>query len=139
MKVKYVNQPKKPDGKFGNIKMETGETFFVNVGRLNLYRAGMEIEPPSKSEKWGDNVVQVIPANYDPTGGSAPNAPPPLNPSYNQQPAPTLPPRTNGSLSKEGEMFVMGVVGRAMGSGKFDITDIDLLTKAAIQAWRGNV
>lgn len=135
MKVKYVNQPKKPDGKFGNIKMETGETFFVNVGRLNLYRTGMEIEPPSKSEKWGDNVVQVIPANYDPTGGSAPNAPPPpLNGSYNQTPA-----RSNGALGKEGEMFVMGVVGRAMGSGKFDTTDVDVLTKAAVQAWRNNV
>jgi hypothetical protein len=138
MKVKYVNQPKKPDGKFGNIKMESGETFFVNVGRLNLYRTGMEIEPPSKSEKWGDNVVQVIPANYDPTGGSAPNTPPPLNGSYNQTPAPP-PQRTNGTLGKEGEMFVMGVVGRAMGSGKFDITDVDVLTKAAVQAWRNNV
>jgi hypothetical protein len=139
MKVKYVNQPKKPDGKFGNIKMETGETFFVNVGRLNLYRTGMEIEPPSKSEKWGDNVVQVIPANYDPTGGSAPNTPPPLSPSYNQASAPPPAQRTSGALGKEGEMFVMGVVGRAMGSGSFGVTDIDVLTKAAVQAWRNNV
>jgi hypothetical protein len=33
----------------------------------------------------------------------------------------------------------MGVVGRAMGSGKFDPTDVDVLTKAAVQAWRNNV
>ena len=143
MKIKYVNSPKKPDGKFGNIKMETGETFFVTVGNLNRFAVGMEIEPPSKSEKWGDNVVQIIPAHYDPRANSntpqqqAQAAPPPLNPSYST-PAPSAP-RTNGALGKEGEMFVMGVVGRAMGSGKFDVTDIDLLTKAAVAAWRGNV
>ena len=144
MKIKYVNQPKKPEGKFGNIKMETGETFFVTVGNLNRYSVGMEIEPPSKSEKWGDNVVQVIPAHYNPSANANQSAapvptpaPPPLNPSY-AQPAPSAP-RTNGARGKEGEMFVMGVVGRAMGSGKFEVTDIDLLTKAAIAAWRGNV
>ena len=38
--------------------------------------------------------------------------------------------------TKSEEMFVMGVVGRAMGSAKFEITDIPLLAKAATQAWR---
>lgn len=135
MRVKYVNNPKKPEGKFGNIKMESGETFFVTVGNLNRYRVGMEIEPPSKSEKWGDSVVQVIPANYDPSGSAAPTTPPHQPANAAQPPMP----RTNGALGKEGEMFVMGVVGRAMGSGKFDVTDVDLLTKAAVAAWRGNV
>jgi len=138
MKVKYVNQPKKPDGKFGNIRSDDGETYFVNVGCLNKYRVGMEIEPPFDNKKWGQDVVKVIPPHYDPSAGGAPPQPPPLNGSYNQTPAPP-PARTNGALGKEGEMFVMGVVGRAMGSGKFDPTDVDVLTKAAVQAWRNNV
>ena len=29
MKIKYVNQPKKPGGKFGNIKFDNGDTMFV--------------------------------------------------------------------------------------------------------------
>lgn len=37
--------------------------------------------------------------------------------------------------TKSLEMFVMGVVGRAMGSGKFDTQDIPLLTAAAVEAW----
>lgn len=34
------------------------------------------------------------------------------------------------------EIFVTGVVGRAMGSGKFGVEDIEGLTKAAMNAWR---
>lgn len=144
MKIKYVNAPKKEGGKFGNIKMESGETFFVNVGRLNLYRTGMEIEPPSKSEKWGDNVVQVIPANYDPTGGSAPNAAPPLNPAYNQEPAP--PPvgwqrpsapvsNGNGGCSpKDVQITAIALMKSYIETGKFGLTDLPVLEAACIPA-----
>lgn len=126
MKVKYVNQPKKPDGKFGNIKMETGETFFVNVGRLNLYKAGMEIEPPSKSEKWGDNVVQVIPANYDPTGGTAPNTPAP-------QPTPSRP-AGNGYAKNDVQIAAMALMKSFIETGQFGLTDLPTLEAACIPA-----
>lgn len=34
------------------------------------------------------------------------------------------------------EIFITGIVGRAMGSGQFDIEDISALTLAAANAWR---
>jgi hypothetical protein len=34
-------------------------------------------------------------------------------------------------------MFIMGVVGRAMGSGQFSANDIILLTREAAAAWKG--
>jgi hypothetical protein len=40
---------------------------------------------------------------------------------------------------KDTLIFVTGVVGRAMGSGSFGVTDIDLLTKAALAAYRTNL
>jgi hypothetical protein len=128
MKIKYVNAPKREGGKFGNIKMETGETFFVTAGNLNRFKVGMEIEPPSKAEKWGDNVVQVIPAHYDPAANT--NAAPASTP-----PAPGHNSRQSGSVDKDAMIFVTGIVGRAMGSGKFDTQDIPLLSKAAVAAW----
>lgn len=127
MKIKYVNAPKREGGKFGNIKMETGETFFVTAGNLNRFKVGMEIEPPSKAEKWGDNVVQVIPAHYDPAANTNTASPP--------APGPAAPPRPSGSVDKDAMIFVTGIVGRAMGSGKFDTQDIPLLSKAAVAAW----
>ncbi len=132
MKIKYVNAPKKEGGKFGNIKMETGETFFVTAGNLNRFKTGMEIEPPYKAEKWGENVVNVIPPHYDPAANANANA--------NAAPAPTPPAgggnsRPNNHVDKDAMIFVTGIVGRAMGSGKFDTQDIPLLSKAAVAAW----
>jgi hypothetical protein len=128
MKIKYVNAPKKEGGKFGNIKMETGETFFVTAGNLNRFKTGMEIEPPYKAEKWGENVVNVIPPHYDPAANAntAPTPAPPA-PGHNS--------RQNNFDSKDAMIFVTGIVGRSMGSGKFDTQDIPLLSKAALAAW----
>ncbi len=64
-----------------------------------------------------------------------------------QQPAPQVvqPPRQvappppqqqpHGLRTQSKEMFIMGCVGRAMGSGQFGVTDIYALTLAASQAW----
>lgn len=149
MRIKYVNQPKpRADGKppkFGNIAMETGEKFFVNVGLLNLYQPGMEINPPSTTETWGTSVVQVIPAHWSPTmngGAQAPTqnpgptyAPPASQP---QHPPPTAPQPGSNSASMPMEMsiFITGIVGRAMGGGNYGVTDIKALTLGALEAWR---
>lgn len=126
MKIKYVNKPKNPDGKFGNIKGDDGDTYFVNVACLGKYSVGMEIDPPFENQKWGQNVVKVIPPHFDPANGNAPPA----------AQAPQRAPQTNSNgQTKDAAMFVMGVVGRAMGSGKFDTQDIPLLAKAAAAAW----
>ena len=39
-------------------------------------------------------------------------------------------------VEKDEHIFVTGIVGRAMGSGKFGVTDIALLTKAAAAAYK---
>jgi len=75
----------------------------------------------------------VSPLNHEQLHVQDRNAPKPQlgNPAY-----PT--PRTNGNGNgdtKSKEMFVMGCVGRALGSGQFGAQDISLLTKAAAQAW----
>ncbi len=45
------------------------------------------------------------------------------------------PSRSNGHDTKSKEMAVMGIVGRAMGSGQFNAGDVKLLMAAAAQAW----
>lgn len=47
-----------------------------------------------------------------------------------------VPTRSNGNgHTQSREMFIMGCVGRAMGSGQFNATDIKVLTLAAAEAW----
>lgn len=41
-------------------------------------------------------------------------------------------------LRVDASMFVTGVVTRAMGSGKFGVSDINTLTRAAVQAYQEN-
>lgn len=60
-------------------------------------------------------------------------APPPI---YTPAPAPiAAPPAAVSEEQRQENMFVMGVVGRAMGSGSFSSNDVLLLTHAAVQAW----
>ena len=47
--------------------------------------------------------------------------------------------QTSGSVRFGLLRIVTGVVGRAMGSGQFGVTDVDLLTKAAIAAYKDNL
>lgn len=59
------------------------------------------------------------------------------SPSY---PAPSPAPYQNGNgngrgLTQAKEIFITGIVGRAMGSGQFTSTDIKLLALAAADAW----
>lgn len=71
-------------------------------------------------------VGQVIPAQTMPQ--QSVTIPP--------NPVPQLPIPQPQDLQSE-NIFITGVVGRAMGSGSFTIMDIPLLTKAARAAWRG--
>mgnify|MGYP006409510205 CR=1 FL=1 len=43
--------------------------------------------------------------------------------------------RVSEQISQQKGMFIMGVVGRSMGSGQFAASDIDDLTKKAAKAW----
>lgn len=89
----------------------------------------------------GKTPAQPLPQVMQPQNGAP--QPIPQNGAPAQQPAPQQPapqqqapaPRPNGD--KERGMFIMGVVGRAMGSGQFSVNDVKLLTLAARDAWDG--
>lgn len=49
---------------------------------------------------------------------------------------PAASPQNVPQSDKEEGMFIMGVVGRAMSSGKFGVSDIESLTRMAAKAWR---
>lgn len=109
--VDYVNQPK--EGKrFGSIKCK--ELGYVSVKPADLGqfqpKSSYQIEYTTSEQGYHNFVRIVAKAN-----GHAPNGAPNME---------------NSRL-----MFIMGVVGRAMGSGKFEIADIHRLTGAAASAW----
>lgn len=127
MKIKYVNKPKKPDGKFGNIKGDDGETYFVNVGCLGKYQVGMEITPPFENKKWGQDVVKVIPPHFDPSANS--NAPEPDRPAGNSA-------RLSPSPDKDVLITATALMKSYIETGKFGLTDLDTLMKACVPAAR---
>lgn len=134
LNIQYVNEAK-PDKKYGTIKTREGESYALPAGMSGVFQPNTTVEVPTQDQKWGDKVVHVIMGR--PANG---NAPPP-------QPTPPPVTQTNGHATgtarmsdpKDTLIFVTGIVGRAMGSGQFGITDIDLLTKAALAAYRANL
>lgn len=138
VQVQYVNQPKKVGGKYGNIKDGQGRVFWVPAQHLGAFAPGATMDIGYDMQTWGQNNVAVVsqangmPLGHSPQAGQAAQA-------IVQRVTPQMPDGQRLGQhddSKEEGMFVMGVVGRAMGSGQFAVTDIELLTKAAVQAWR---
>ena len=119
--VKFAN-PAQEGKKFGSIVDTAGNRFPCPAAIVSQFQKGQTYEVALKTETWGGNQVQVI--GGAPSNGNAVPA------SSNRPPA-----TTGNGQTKDAAMFVMGVVGRAMGSGKFDTQDIPLLAKAAAAAW----
>jgi hypothetical protein len=113
--IKFVNQPKEGK-KFGSINTEEMGFFGVKPGDLGQFTKGQkyEIEYTQRGE-YKDFVRVISPTSGAPIGHNRPNG--------------------NGGDAKSREMFIMGVVGRAMGSGKFGIDEVGLLTAKAAAAW----
>ena len=138
--IEYVNQPKKQGGKYGNLNVgRDREPIFVPVDELRFYQKGAATVEYDL-QTWGDKQVMVATRNLTdwqaPPQGGAPAAPAPAYPG--NQPAPP-PAGHNGAPAgdaKEKGMFVMGVVGRAMGSGKYQPQDIPLLVEYALEGWQ---
>ncbi len=116
--IKYVN-PAKEGKKYGSIKDAAGNTYWVPKEMIAGFTAGSTVDVPLSQQTWGSNVVQVV--------------------SGHANPAPVASPNPGGATTiderKEATIFVTGIVGRAIGSGKFDTQDIPLLAKAALAAW----
>lgn len=134
LNIQYVNEAK-PDKKYGTIKTRDGESYALPAGMSGVFQPNTTVEVPTQDQKWGDKVVHVIMGR--PANANTPPAVPAQQPS--PQPAPTGHGTARQTDPKDMLIFVTGVVGRAMGSGNFGVTDIDLLTKAALSAYRGNL
>lgn len=144
--------PMTADAKSGGLKATDGNIYKFLAWQAKFIRQGETIEVPiSESEfngkiyKWfaktwpSKDQQQAARQATSPPQQPAPQQPGPPNippTGYVPQTRPATPPPSNGNgQTKDAAMFVMGVVGRAMGSGKFDTQDIPLLARAAAQAW----
>lgn len=76
-----------------------------------------------KEARMVDMVHTMGNGQQHPQGDPSP-APPPHGSNHGPKPH-----------TQEKGMFIMGVVGRAMGSGQFSATDVKLLALAAADAW----
>lgn len=129
--LRYVNQPKNPAGKMGSVVDGAGVRYMVPVENLGKFAVGGTYEVAVAQEVWkpGEPALMVI-RGVPASAGSAPSA------------APATPTHASGHVNgaKIGEsaarqIFVTGIVGRAMGSGKFSPSDLEALTSAAITAY----
>lgn len=114
--AQFVNQPK--EGKrFGSIKTEIGY-IGVKPSDLSQFVKGQKYEVEYKENGEYKDFVRIVSAPAASAGHNRPNA--------------------NGANTGR-EIFITGVVGRAMGSGKFGLDEIGLVTAKASAAWDDHV
>ena len=144
--IKFVNFPQ-PGKKFGRLQLDNGMTIWVPPNLLDSFRAGMSCEIGTKEQLWGDKPVVV--ATTGPQQGYGGQQGSASSQGYNQgqsntrtyqRPNTGFQPRViqggGGRPEPDARMiFVTGIVGRAMGSGKFSASEIAVLTQAAMQAY----
>lgn len=113
--VDFVNPPKEGK-KFGSIK--TKELAYVSVKPSDLGQftkgSAYQIEYTETAEGY-KNFVRIV----GKPNGAAPNG------------------ARNADSARD--IFVTGVVGRAMGSGKFGMDEIGLLTAKAVATWEAHL
>lgn len=132
--IKYADDAK-PNKKYGSIKSADGTKYLVPAGLNGVFKAGTTVDIPLTSEPWTE--TPIVAGRPGAAGSTHPATPAPTPPAAE--------PQTHGTAqqsnldAKDFAIFVTGIVGRAMGSGNFGVTDIDLLTKAAIAAYRDNL
>lgn len=128
--LKYVNQPKNPTGKMGSVVDGAGVRYMVPVENLGRFTTGGTYDVAVSQEVWkpGEPALMVI-RGVPAQAGAAPAAP--ATPTHASG-------HVNGAKIGESaarQIFVTGIVGRAMGSGKFSPSDLEALTSAAIAAY----
>ena len=134
--IAYVNPPRNPEGKYGNIKTRNGQTLMVPVAMLDLFQPGMVCDVVTKEQTWGQGAdarpVTII--HSGPGNSAAAQAPPPRQ-AFQPRIVPSGPSLPAKSHDEARQIFITGVVGRAMGSGKFAASEIPILTQAAAMAF----
>jgi hypothetical protein len=166
--ISFVNHPKTPDGKYGNLKTNDNQRIMVPVQNLGQYERGRTYDIPTSTKTWTPGEPPVIvavgdplpvgfiqqpqtrqapspaPTNYaqpyEAARGALMDPPDDFPPSDTvgrsglpQAPAPSPAP-FRGNPEARG-IFLTGVVGRAMGSGKFSASEIEVLLVAAMDAY----
>lgn len=103
---------------------ERGDWFLFGKGRMPDFEHGTEVEFEAQKSQNGNTWNY---ANLRPTGRPASD---PRSPGQSTV-------REDGFRPNPDEqIFITGIVGRAMGSGQFSVTDIKGLTLAAYEAWQ---
>ncbi len=131
----YVN-PAKPGKQYGNIKEASGAKWIIPAGWDRMFVPNVTAHVDYETKTWGAETVNIV-RGVDGSLQPAPPQPGPPSPPPATQPLPSTPPQPGVSRDDKvaEEIFVTGIVGRAMGSGQFSVTDIAVLAKAATQAW----
>lgn len=159
--IKFVNFPRVgSSGKYGSIVGQDGTKIMVPVDMLPMFRQGTVVDIATKEQIWGDPNNPVIVATSGPGGGGPTGAVQGRGNLSGYQGATQqsgyqrastggqqgFQPRVvqGGSGGPVGmpagpdqsrQIFITGVVGRAMGSGKFSASEVLVLTEAAAEAY----
>lgn len=142
IQVQYVNPPRQANWRHGSVKDTNGQRWSIAKEHLGMFSPNQTVEI-----LW--EQIGQYPTIIGMGGQPFPSAPRPPQPGtaapqtaaqiYNK---PVLAPQQPGPVAqlpapdKEEGMFIMGVVGRAMGSGNFSIEEIPELTRTARYAWQ---
>ena len=139
--IKYVN-PAKDEKKYGSIVGTDQTRYMVPAGMVHQFQTGSTVDVPTKTERWGESIVTIVAGHAN--GSPSPPPPAPRPAPYAPAPAPSLGsglapvnavPPIGTAMDKDALIFVTGLVGRSMGSGKFASGDMSDLTHEALKAW----
>lgn len=130
--VQYINPPKE-GRKMGSVKDMQGNYWAVWPDALETLKPGQTItvDYHTGADGSGRFVNRIHPPEKP---AAAKEWPVPENNTGAPLP-PGTPPWESAELSKECMIFVTGVVGRAMGSGRFYASDLPELTETAVVAF----
>lgn len=139
---KYIDAPKEGKKNWA-VKDEAGNRWSVPPHVVQQMRTGVPVQVTYRENEWQGKTINMVEAVVAGNPAVQSGNGQVLKPDGTfQSLATTIPP--NMALhpvgkplpdAKAREMFIMGVVGRAMGSGSFTATDINILTLAAADAW----
>ena len=108
--IKFVNAPKA--GKtFGSVKTSSDEMYGYNPAKVSL-RQGATYDVDYSTREYEGKTYKTVEKATEKAGGAS-----------------------NSAGHSDRQIFITGIVGRSMGSGKFTATDIKMLTLAAAEAW----
>jgi hypothetical protein len=143
--IKYVNHPTKPTAKYGNVKTTDDQTIMVPVANMNAFQRGMTCDLATEVTTWGsgpDARPVTIAVGLPGQGATVQSNPAPTGNivQLSQPPAPEKPVGPAGGYMGRGNpdarmIFATGVVGRAMGSGKFEASQIGILLEEALRCY----